>query len=131
MSGRLALTVAILGAWMLAIVVRLYGVQINDHDRYADRAARQQQREVVLDAPRGTIYDVRGRELAVSIEVQSVAADASKIEDPEATAQQLSALLDLDRSTPRDIDQTPGVEAAFCLGFTQGGSASRRCRRGG
>ena len=35
------------------------------------RAERQQQRVIELDPPRGTILDARGRELAVSVEVES------------------------------------------------------------
>ena len=56
---------------MVSLIVagRLYQLQVLHHDHYTARAARQQQRIVKLDPPRGTIYDARGRELAVSVPV--------------------------------------------------------------
>ncbi len=103
MTGRLALALSFLVLWLGGIVVRLYGLQVADHAVYAERAARQQQREVVLDAPRGAILDARGRQLAVSIEVDSVAAEPHKIDDPEAAAKALGAALGLDRDERRNL----------------------------
>lgn len=97
MNGRLVLLLTLLVSWVLGIFVRLYGVQIADHERYAARAASQQQREVTLAAPRGTIRDARGRTLAVSVEVDSVAADPREVEEPALVAAQLAVLLGHDR----------------------------------
>jgi cell division protein FtsI (penicillin-binding protein 3) len=82
--------------WVALIAGRLYYLQVIRHDHYAKRAGNQQQRVVELDPPRGTIYDARGRELAVSIEVDSVYAIPSEIPDPAAVARQLSTLVDKD-----------------------------------
>jgi cell division protein FtsI/penicillin-binding protein 2 len=92
------LTVAGLGAvWVLLIAARLYHLQVVRYDHYAGKAERQQQRVVTLDPPRGTIYDARGRELAVSIQVDSAYAVPPEIEDPAATARELAAAIpDLD-----------------------------------
>ncbi len=92
-KGRLILLVVVAGAWLAGIAVRLYALQVRDHERYRQRAQRQQQRVVVLSPPRGTIYDARGRELAVSVEASSAAADPSAIEDPAAAAAALAPLL--------------------------------------
>ncbi len=87
MRGRLLLLLVLAAVWLGAILIRLYDLQVRRHVDFAERAERQQQRRVVLDAPRGTIYDAQGRELAVSIEVDSVAVDPSQLKDPENPAQ--------------------------------------------
>ena len=71
---------------MLLIAARLYHLQVVRYDHYSSKAERQQQRVVTLDPPRGTIYDAQGRELAVSIQVDSVYAVPPEIEDPAAAA---------------------------------------------
>jgi len=92
-SARLSFFAAVLGAWLLAIVVRLYGLQVIERQHYVKLASDQQQRVVTLAAPRGTIRDARGRELATSVEVESVAVDPRKVEDPEHTAAVLGEAL--------------------------------------
>lgn len=87
-------TILILGAiWVAAIAGRLYQLQVARYDHYANKAARQQQRVVVLDPPRGTIYDARGRELAVSVQVDSAYAVPPQIEDPLAAARAIAAIV--------------------------------------
>ena len=90
---------AVLGAlWIAAIAGRLYHLQVVQYDHYAAKAERQQQRVIKLDPPRGTIYDARGRELAVSVQVDSAYAVPSEVRDPRATAAALARIVDgLDR----------------------------------
>ncbi|HVT15680.1 MAG TPA: penicillin-binding protein 2 [Thermoanaerobaculia bacterium] len=85
--------VMVLGAgvlWLLAIALRLYDLQVVHHARYVHKAHQQQQRVVKLDSPRGTIYDAAGRELAVSVQVDSIYAVPAEIEDRAATAKTLA-----------------------------------------
>ncbi|MEM8934329.1 MAG: penicillin-binding protein 2, partial [Acidobacteriota bacterium] len=100
---RLVVLCALCALWFGAVAFRLWQLQIERHDHYAAKAEEQQQRVVVLDPPRGTIFDSRGRELAVSVEVASIAAYPHRIDDPEATADALIGALDdalsVDRST--------------------------------
>lgn len=96
MNTRLIILTAVVASWFLAITLRLYDLQVSKHEHYFHKAEQQQQRVVVLDPPRGTIYDAKGRELAVSVEVKSLAADPSSIEDPEATAKAIGDILGLD-----------------------------------
>src|SRR5258708_22119347 len=65
--------------WVALIGLRLYQLQVLGHARYVHKAHQQQQRVVKLDPPRGTIYDAAGRELAVSVEVDSAYAVPSEI----------------------------------------------------
>jgi cell division protein FtsI (penicillin-binding protein 3) len=86
-------------AWMLLIGGRFYHLQVFRYDHYANKAERQQQRVITLDPPRGTIYDAQGRELAVSIQVDSLYAVPTEIDDPAAAARDLAQLV-------------PGLDAA-------------------
>jgi cell division protein FtsI/penicillin-binding protein 2 len=74
MRTRVALFVLAVFAWGGGLAVRLYQVQIAEHAEYRSRAQSQHYDEVELTPPRGTIYDREGRELAVSVEVDSVGA---------------------------------------------------------
>lgn len=86
MRSRLLIVALIGGAWSLAIAGRLYYLQVARYDHYNQKAERQQQRVVTLDPPRGTIYDARGRELAVSVQVDSAYAVPPEVKDPQAAA---------------------------------------------
>ncbi|HEV7671667.1 MAG TPA: penicillin-binding protein 2 [Thermoanaerobaculia bacterium] len=96
MKTRLRVLAGLGLVWVALIAGRLYYLQVIRHAHYAKRAGNQQQRVVELDPPRGTIYDARGRELAVSIEVDSVYAVPSEIADPSAAAHQLAQLVEKD-----------------------------------
>lgn len=75
MTSRLAVALVALGLWSGALVARLVQLQVVEHAAYAQRAAVQQLEEVPVVPPRGTIYDARGREMAVSLAVESAYAD--------------------------------------------------------
>jgi cell division protein FtsI (penicillin-binding protein 3) len=79
--------------WVLLIAARLYDLQVVRYDHYSNKAGRQQQRVVTLDPPRGTIYDAQGRELAVSIQVDSVYAVPPEIEEPATAAAALARVV--------------------------------------
>ncbi len=96
MSRRLFLLLGLAALWFVVVAVRLGDLQVRRHEHYRLRAVKQQNRVVELKPPRGTIYDRRGHELAVSVEVQSVAADPSKVEGPEAAAAALAKALEID-----------------------------------
>ncbi len=75
------------------IVGRLWQLQIERHDEFRELAGSQQLRVVELEPPRGTIFDARGRKLAVSLDVDSLYAAPSKVVDPAATAAALAPVL--------------------------------------
>lgn len=89
MKKRLLLVVAVGAAWIVLIGARLYQLQVVRYDHYTGKAERQQQRVVTLDPPRGTIYDAKGRELAVSVQVDSAYAVPPEIDDPEEVTRAL------------------------------------------
>lgn len=81
--------------WMAAVLARLSYLQLFCYTEYFARAQRQQQRSFEISPKRGPIYDRKGRELAVSLPMDSVFADPSDVSDPEMVARLLSRVLDL------------------------------------
>ena len=101
MLRRTLLLMAVCGVAAFALLlVRLGKLQLLDHDFYEQRAIAQQLREAPTAPQRGTIYDSRGRILAVSASVDNVYLSPAEIqqygEDPELIARELSRILDLD-----------------------------------
>ena len=101
MRSRLVLVLFFFALWLGAIGWRLWDLQVLRHDEFARRAERQQQRVIELDPPRGTIYDARGREIAVSVEVESAFAVPRELDDVDDAATRLAATLGLDRERLR------------------------------
>jgi cell division protein FtsI (penicillin-binding protein 3) len=97
---RLSLFAAILCLWMMTICGRLVWLQIVQYGFLTQKAARQQQRAIEVAPPRGIIYDRKGRELAMSVQVDSVFAVPSEIPDQGTTAALLSRILKTD---PKEI----------------------------
>ena len=85
----------------LFLVGRLFWVQIKENERYRKLALDQRLYPVPVDARRGTIRDVRGRELAVSVSADAVYAVPADIDDPIETAKQISKTLGIDAETVR------------------------------
>jgi len=107
---RLFCVLGLLALWSGAIAARLYHLQVNRHDEFSRRAERQQQRVIELDPPRGTIYDARGRELAVSVEVESAFAVPREVGDARAAAKALARVLELDSTK---LERLLGADREF------------------
>ncbi len=97
MRARLVFSLVALALWAGVATARLYRLQVEDHEVYRERAQRQQQGSILLHPPRGTIFDARGRELAVSMTVESAFAVPAEIDDPAATAARIAATLHVDQ----------------------------------
>jgi len=79
--------------WMVAVLARLGYLQLFRYSDYLSKAQHQQQRIFETSPERGTIYDRKGRELAVSLPMDSIFADPAEISDPELVARLLSGVL--------------------------------------
>lgn len=97
---RLSLFAAIFCFWLFAICTRLLWLQVVQYGFLTQRAARQQQRSIEVAPPRGIVYDRKGRELAMSVDVDSVFAVPSEISDHVTTAHLLARVLKAD---PKEI----------------------------
>src|SRR5579864_1793057 len=80
-NRRLYLLGAMLLFWCAAICFRLVYLQIFSYGKFARQAEHQQQRAIPLSPKRGVIYDRAGRELAMSVLVDSAFAVPSEVKD--------------------------------------------------
>ena len=89
--------------WMVAVLARLSYLQLFCYSEYFAKAQHQQQRIFEISPKRGTIYDRKGRELAVSLPMDSVFADPAEITDAEMVGRLLSRILS-EPSSPEEIE---------------------------
>jgi len=94
--------------WMAAVLARLGYLQLFCYSEYFARAQHQQQHIFEISPKRGTIYDRKGRELAVSLPMDSVFADPAEISDAELAGRLLSRILS---DSPSDEIETKIREA--------------------
>src|SRR6202162_3547548 len=80
-NSRLRLLGAILFFWCVAICARLVYLQVFHYGGFVKQAEHQQQREIPLSPKRGVIYDRSGKELAMSVLVDSAFAVPSEVKD--------------------------------------------------
>jgi cell division protein FtsI (penicillin-binding protein 3) len=80
-NSRLYLLGAVLLLWCVAICGRLVFLQIFSYGKFVKQAGHQQQRAIPLAAKRGVIYDRAGRELAMSVLVDSAFAVPTEVKD--------------------------------------------------
>jgi len=97
--------------WAGAISLRLVYLQIFRYGDFEQRAQRQQQRTTEVAAKRGVIYDRAGRELAMSISVDSVFAVPADIPDLAGT---ISLVARITRDDPRELLARCKAARTFC-----------------
>lgn len=91
---RLAVIAALSLAWSAVIEARLVYLQVVRSADLASRAERQQMRTVSAAAKRGEILDRSGRVLAYSVDVDSIYAVPTEIDEPTRAADALCGALE-------------------------------------
>ncbi len=81
--------------WMVAVLARLSYLQLFCYSEYLAKAQHQQQRSFEISPKRGTIYDRKGRELAVSLPMDSVFGDPAEITDAGLVARLVSRVVNI------------------------------------
>ncbi|HLC18497.1 MAG TPA: penicillin-binding protein [Thermodesulfobacteriota bacterium] len=82
-----------------AIFARAFQLQVMDGPELKKMAANQHIKTITVQSKRGDIYDRYSRELAVSIDVDSVYAQPNRIKSPRTTARVLAKVLGVSWST--------------------------------
>ena len=108
---RLYVLGAILVLWCGAICTRLVYLQIFRYGDFEQRAQHQQQRTVDVAAKRGIIYDRAGRELAMSVSVDSVFAVPTEI---PSLANTISLIARITHDDPRELLAKCRASRTFC-----------------
>ncbi len=78
------------------VVGRLYFVQVLQYRKFTSLKEKQYIQTVEIKPKRGTIFDCQRRELALSIDVDSVCAFPRQIENVQETAAKLAKVLNMD-----------------------------------
>jgi cell division protein FtsI (penicillin-binding protein 3) len=97
---RLFALSGLLCLWLLAICLRLVYLQVFCYGDFERRALHQQQRSFDLSSKRGVIYDRAGRELAMSIQVDSAFVVTSETPDLPNT---VSLIARITKDDPRVV----------------------------
>jgi cell division protein FtsI (penicillin-binding protein 3) len=109
--------------WACAIASRLFWLQIVRHQEFVERAQKQQQRTFEVAPRRGVLYDRNLRELAMTVQVDSIYAVPPEIDDKQTAAHALAALVHTD---PGDA---PTTEEQIAARLTNGRSFAWVARR--
>lgn len=77
------------------LAARSLQIQFFQREQWTELARRQVWKDLSFEPRRGEIYDCNGEELAVSIKMDSLAANPRAVKDPEATARSLAAVIEM------------------------------------
>jgi cell division protein FtsI (penicillin-binding protein 3) len=83
-------------AWAVLIAGRLFWLQIVHHQEYVERAEKQQQRTFEVAPRRGVLYDRNLRELAMTVQVDSIYAVPIEIKNKADLAHKLAEIVHVD-----------------------------------
>jgi cell division protein FtsI (penicillin-binding protein 3) len=88
---RFAWVAILFCAWAGLIGCRLVWLQVIRHAEWVDKAERQQHNAFALAPQRGVLYDRNLRELAMTVQVDSIFADPTELGDNKANAAEMLA----------------------------------------
>src|SRR6266581_5812629 len=108
---RLYLLTGIFVLWCCGICLRLIYLQVFRYGNFEQRAQHQQQRTEEVSPRRGIIYDRQGRELAMSISVDSVFAVPTEMPNPTST---ISLIARITKQDPRELLARCHAAKTFC-----------------
>ncbi len=108
--GRMYFIIAGLLLFWLAIEIRLFYIQVNQHDFYVDQSNVQSAKRIDLKARRGRIFDTNGESIATNIIHYDLGADLKQIGNKNLVASSFAKAFNRPRSyflnkldTPRDF----------------------------
>ena len=118
-KSRDGILLALLGLFLVAIIARLFYVQVVAGGDYADKAATAHTNKITLEAKRGTIYDRNGVVIASDVDATTIYADPQQITEFDGVAQTLADVLGPTTNKTKDdyyklIDQ-PDLSFVYIL----------------
>ncbi len=100
---RATFVFALLGIGALAVVAKLFQVQVAEHAYWARLARAIQEEAVTLPAQRGTIYDRNGLPLAYDVPAYDIALDNYHMTKPEILVELLAEILGIPEKKATEI----------------------------
>ena len=107
---RMLLVGAIFFVALAAIAAKAVHLQVYRSSWLSQKAANQYEKSLTISAKRGVIYDRNRSEMAVSIDVTSIAAYPGQIKNPRSAARALARALDMDA---RRLQRKLGAKKSF------------------
>jgi cell division protein FtsI (penicillin-binding protein 3) len=83
--------------WAAIILIKLVSLQVVHHPSYLRMARQQQEKQVDIHAPRGSIFDRHGQLLAMSVPMESVFVNPRQVPDLSLASDLLGRVLQLNR----------------------------------
>lgn len=111
-QDRIRKIVAIAIVILLLFGLRLIEIQAIRASGYVKKAEVELSKSATLLAPRGTIYDINGVELARSISAMNIAVDQTVVNDPAAAAKVVAPILNM---TPSQLQPDLTGERRYVL----------------
>src|SRR6056297_3245560 len=96
---RIKILFFILTFILLLLLARLVWIQIINNEEYYNKALKQRMKELKVNPDRGKIFDINGKELAVSIKSKTVVGLPKQITNPTQTAGKLADILSIEYET--------------------------------
>jgi len=91
--------------WMLVIAGRMLWLQVVRYDEFKNRAAKLHESKVDVPPRRGSLLDRNLRELAMTVQVESVYAVPADVDDKPTAAHRLAALVHIDADDPQTSEE--------------------------
>ena len=100
---RLMLVAFSICLWAVVVLLRLVQLQVFGREAFARQAARQSERTINLDPRRGPILDRNSKQLAVSVDAESIYAVPQEVRNASRTAAQIARALELDAGARKEL----------------------------
>ena len=108
---KMLVTLLLIIFLFIILLFRMWYIMVNRSEYYKERADDLHERERVIKAERGIIYDRNGVALATNKSVCTISVIHNQIKEPEKVIQTLSKELDMDAETVRKrVDKVSSIE---------------------
>ncbi|MBK1700909.1 penicillin-binding protein 2 [Thiococcus pfennigii] len=104
-AGRLVVAGVVVVLALMALIARLFHLQVADHAYYSTLSEDNRVRIEPLPPTRGLIYDANGVLLADNYPTHSLEMVLDKVDDPEATIAELAQILTIDEADRRRFER--------------------------
>ena len=108
---KMLVTLLIIIFLFIILLFRMWYIMVNRSEYYKERADDLHERERVIKAERGIIYDRNGVALATNKSVCTISVIHNQIKEPEKVIQTLSQVLEMDEGTVRKrVEKVSSIE---------------------